>query len=67
MPKFTFGCPKCKAPISFEYADYDFKDYVKSDENHFEKLECGGCGKKLKTVPWVAVFDEETEEVVTII
>lgn len=66
MPVLTFSCPACKGPMHFEYADYDFKDWVKGGEDHFEQLKCK-CGKQLKTVPWVAVFDEENEEVVTIV
>ena len=67
MPILTFSCPTCKHPMQFDYADYDFKDWVAGDEDHFEKLDCNGCGRKLKTVPWIAVYDEETEEVVTIV
>lgn len=67
MPILTFACPKCSTPMSFDYADYSFRDFVKGDDDHFEHLKCNGCGKELKTVPWIAVFDEEKEEVVTIV
>lgn len=66
MPILTFSCPQCKSPLSFDYADYDLKDFVRSNENHFDRIDCK-CGKKLKTVPWIAVFDEEAEEIVTIV
>ena len=59
-----FQCPKCNNPIGFDYADYSFKEFAEGDKDHFEELECK-CGKKLKTVPWIAVFDEEEESAVT--
>lgn len=67
MPILTFSCPKCKSPMSFDYADYDMEDAMKNSPYHYEKLECNGCGKKLITVPWIAVFDEEEEEPVTFV
>lgn len=67
MPVLTFSCPKCSAAIGFEYADYEFKNWVSGNDDHFEILTCNGCGKQLKTVPWIAVFDEETEEAVTFV
>jgi transcription elongation factor Elf1 len=57
----TFPCPKCDKPMGFDYADYDLKDAVDSEKStyFYEELECKGCGKKLKTVPWIAVYDEK--------
>lgn len=68
MPIMTFPCPKCQTVLSFDYADYDIKEALeKKDVYHYEELGCGGCGKRLKTVPWIAVYDEETEEPVAFV
>lgn len=67
MPVLTFPCPVCSKAMRFEYADYDFKDWIRSNEDHFEVLKCNGCGKTLKTVPWIAVIDEETEQPITFV
>ena len=65
----TFSCPKCKYPMGFDYADYKLEGAVNSEKTpyRYEELECEQCGKKLKTVLWVAVYDEETEEAVTFV
>lgn len=69
MPILTFQCPKCSKPMGFDYADYELKDALDSSKStyYYEEIVCEGCGKKLKTVPWIAVYDEEGEEVVTIV
>ena len=69
MPVLTFGCPKCDKPMGFDYADYDLRDALDNNKPfyHYEKIECGNCGKKLITVPWVAAYDEENEEVIAIV
>lgn len=67
MPILTFPCPKCKKSIGFDYADYSFKEFADKKENYFEEIECTGCKKKLKTVPWIAVYDEEEEDTVTFV
>ncbi|MGD6993977.1 hypothetical protein [Sutcliffiella horikoshii] len=67
MPILTFKCPKCEMPMGFDYADYDLRDALDNKKTfyHYEKIECGSCGKKLVTVPWIAVYDEDEEEAVT--
>ncbi|WP_017728543.1 hypothetical protein [Halalkalibacterium ligniniphilum] len=69
MPILTFSCPKCEYPMGFDYADYDLKNAINSEKSiyHYEELECEQCGKKLKTVPWIAVYDEEEEEPITFV
>lgn len=61
MPYMEFPCPKCTQRMGFEYADYDLKDALDDSKSpyHYEELECKNCGKKLKTVPWIAVYDED--------
>jgi hypothetical protein len=69
MPVLFFPCPKCKNQMGFDYADYDLRKVVNSQKSryYFEELECESCGKKLKTVPWIAVYDEEEEDTVVFV
>lgn len=64
MPVMTFPCPNCNKPMGFDYADYDLKDALnKPKAYYYEELECE-CGKKLYTVPWIAVYDEDEEDTI---
>lgn len=63
MPVMTFPCPNCGKPMGFDYADYDSRNFNNKSTYYYEEIECI-CGKKLKTVPWVAVFDEDEEEAI---
>ncbi|RNB59409.1 hypothetical protein EDM57_04510 [Brevibacillus gelatini] len=64
MPILSFPCPKCNEYNHVDYTDYEPEEAVKENKGFFEEWNCK-CGKKMKTVVWVAVVDDDEQELIT--
>ncbi|MFF2533818.1 hypothetical protein ACFVS2_33850 [Brevibacillus sp. NPDC058079] len=65
MPIRSFRCPGCNEYNHVDYTDYDTEEAVKENKGVFDDWNCM-CGKKMKTVVWVAVDDDEQELITTV-